>query len=127
MNSSLPSNNPLLAFNEVDLDLPGIRYGEFDLTAIEGESAPFKASLFSVAIGTKTPIDEHSVRECWHIIAGTGTLNYNGEEHIVSAPQLLFFESHHPHFIHNTGNEELKILSIWWPRLDGLTASEVDN
>lgn len=118
MDSTLPLKNPILPFIEEELNIPGISYGEYDLTGLADESAPFKSSLIGVAIGAKTPVDEHQVRECWHIIAGTGVLNYQGKEHIVSAPQLLFFESHHPHFIHNTGDEEIKILSLWWPRVE---------
>ena len=118
MNSTLPLNNPVLPFNEEQLNIPGINYGEYDLTGFADEKAPFKAALINVAIGAKTPVDEHSVRECWQIIAGTGVLTYQGKEHIVSAPQMLFFESHHTHLIHNTGDEELKILSLWWPRIE---------
>ena len=115
MQSSIPINNPLLAFNEENLNLPGIGYGEFDLTTLADENAPFKSSLITVEIGASTPVDQHQVRECWYIISGTGKLNYQGKEQNVGPEQMLFFESHHSHFIQNTSNEALKILSLWWP------------
>ena len=116
MSVSTPVNHPILPFNPEDLGLPGIGYGEFDLTGLADEKAPFRTSLISIEVGGESPLDEHAVRECWYIIRGTGILTYQGEEHTVKQKQLLFFESHHSHFVHNTGDEELLLLSIWWPR-----------
>ena len=116
MSVSTPVNHPILPFNPEDLGLLGIGYGEFDLTGLADEKAPFRTSLISIEVGGESPLDEHAVRECWYIIRGTGILTYQGEEHTVKQKQLLFFESHHSHFVHNTGDEELLLLSIWWPR-----------
>jgi mannose-6-phosphate isomerase-like protein (cupin superfamily) len=110
------SMRPKLPFSPIDLNLPGISYGEFALTAGDERLAPFDASCFTVAPGHRTPVDRHAVRECWLVVEGTGTLTYDERPVPIARGELLFFESDKPHFVENTGPGNLTIFSAWWPR-----------
>lgn len=109
------ANHPALAFVRAALDAPGLTYGEFELQRGGAALAPFKAALFTVAPGQDTPLDTHAVRECWYVVSGVGLLSYEGARHEIAAGQMLFFEPHQPHTVHNPGVETLNILSLWWP------------
>ena len=111
--------SPALPFEVMALGLAGITYGEFDLAQLDAEAAPFQAALLRVASQCNTPVDRHAVRECWYVATGTGTLSYDGGQYPIQSQQLLFFESHHPHSVHNTGDEDLIIFSLWWPPPEG--------
>lgn len=105
---------PLLRFHPQDVGIPGIDYGEFDLSELAPGAVPFKCSIFSVVAGSTTPTDCHLVRESWIVISGGGLLTYAGRCQLISARDMLYFESGNEHSVANFGSEPLVILSLWW-------------
>ena len=105
---------PKLPFKYIDVDDPGVSYGEFSLTREEVPLTPFKASLFTVGPGHRTPRDQHAVRECWLVVDGKGVLVYDGEELEIEKGNLLYFESEKPHFVQNRAEQDLIIFATWW-------------
>ena len=101
-------------FRSVDVAIPGVAYGEYDVPGHDRPIAPFKAAMFVVEPGSVTPRDEHAVREFWFVARGSGTLIYEGGRTPIRAFDSLFFESHRPHSVENTGTESLAIFSVWW-------------
>jgi len=70
--------------------------------------------LFTVAPGATSRPDTHAVTEVWMIARGRGVLRYAEQVTEVSQGDMLFYEPHHTHQIHNDGSEELVIYTLWW-------------
>jgi mannose-6-phosphate isomerase-like protein (cupin superfamily) len=70
--------------------------------------------LFTVAPGATSRPDTHAVTEVWMIAQGRGVLRYAEQVTEVSQGDMLFYEPHHTHQIHNDGSEELVIYTLWW-------------
>lgn len=81
----------------------------------DGPAAPFKASRFTVAPGTSTPLDRHSVREIWFIADGSGELTWEGTSRRVETGDVLYFPSETGHTVHNDGPGVMTVFSVWWP------------
>ena len=94
---------------------PGMRVVPVSMPSEGGHpSAPFKASRFTVAPGTATPIDCHGVREMWFIAAGEGEITWQAETRRVSAGDVLYFPSETNHSVRNDGTEVMTVFSVWW-------------
>ena len=98
-----------LKFASEHSSTPGTIFKTFDL-----KEAPFKFGEFTVGPGATSKLDSHQVRECWYVSEGSGELILNGEKQGVMQGQTLFFNSFESHQIHNTGDRDIKIISIWW-------------
>ena len=86
----------------------------FNIPSSLGVEPPFKMASFTLARGAKTARDQHSVKEVWFIICGSGTLNYRDEAIPVTAGDAFYFESHEVHQLLNNGSGPIEVFSIWW-------------
>ena len=86
---------------------------DFALPQLPSEMSSFGASRFTVPVGERTPVDVHPSREFWFIRSGCGELSYAGGKVEVEAGDVVYFEPHHTHTIHNNGVRELEIFSVW--------------
>jgi mannose-6-phosphate isomerase-like protein (cupin superfamily) len=75
---------------------------------------PFKTTVFRVAAGSSTPMDEHRVEEMWIVLKGTGLLEYESEKMRICELDRLFFPSLRTHRVTNDSAQVLQILSIYW-------------
>ena len=80
----------------------------------EKSDIPFKATVFTIAPGEITPLDQHQVQECWIIMDGVGQLTHQGQHHEAKHKDIFYFQSYEPHQIKNTGSTTLTICSIYW-------------
>lgn len=76
--------------------------------------SPFKASIFMINPGCTSPVDCHDVNEVWIIVDGFGTFVSSGKNINVSENEVIYIPSNEEHSIINTGNADLKIISLWW-------------
>lgn len=109
-------SSPDVKFEDAQDMGPGIILELAAMSSVDDGFAPFETSRFSLAPGCRTGEDKHAAREMWIIGAGHGVLTYDNVDTDVKAGDFLFFRSHAPHSIRNTGSEELHIYSIWWSR-----------
>jgi mannose-6-phosphate isomerase-like protein (cupin superfamily) len=105
---------PKLPIRELEDAAPGLQIFEVILDSSGTSIAPFKAARFSVEPGCTTPVDSHSMREIWLVIAGSGELIYGGKTVPVSAADIVYFEPPKPHQVRNDGTAPLNIFSVWW-------------
>ncbi len=75
---------------------------------------PFNTARFSIVCDGKTSLDQHSEKEMWFIIRGSGILNYKGESTEIAAGDAVYFESNAPHQLSNNGSIPIEVFSIWW-------------
>ncbi len=75
---------------------------------------PFEGGQFIVAPGATSKPDTHDVSECWFFAQGQGLLNYDGINYEVQQGDYLFFEPRKTHYVHNNGDAELIIYTVWW-------------
>lgn len=93
---------------------PGVELREADFASVGAGRVPFAGGQFCLQPGATSRPDTHDVSECWMLARGRGVLNYAGTDYAVKAGDYLFFEPRHTHFIHNDGDEELVIFTVWW-------------
>lgn len=75
---------------------------------------PFTAARFEVPPGATTDLDEHDVVELWMVRSGTGTVVSGDTTMDVSPGSMVYFASRVPHRITNTGDDQLRLFSLWW-------------
>jgi quercetin dioxygenase-like cupin family protein len=52
----------------------------------------------------------HADHEVYYVVAGTGLVHLDGQEHPVEAGSVVFIPGGTPHFMRNTGDEALRLL-----------------
>lgn len=52
----------------------------------------------------------HADHEVYYVVAGTGVVHLDGQEHPVEAGSVVFIPGGTPHFARNTGDETLRLL-----------------
>lgn len=77
-------------------------------------SVPFSMTLFTVEPHCSTTPDQHLEQECWIILEGTGILHSGDEEQYIEKGDMLYFSSHQPHTVFNSGDVPLEVVSIFW-------------
>lgn len=105
-----PKVKPLPAESHV----PGVVLRQADFAGLGAGVTPFRGGLFTVAPQCTSRPDKHAVRECWMIANGGGVLEYQGSTLRVEQGDVLLFEPHHQHQIHNDGVQPLVISTVWW-------------
>ncbi|MEM0998142.1 MAG: cupin domain-containing protein [Bacteroidota bacterium] len=109
-------NLPLLAFGAAVEEASGMSLEEAFWNDQDDRPVPVKMSRWTVVPGGRSPVDQHSVRECWMIASGTGTLRYRDREDVpVRAGDVLYFDSQQSHELINDSTEPISVFSIWWP------------
>lgn len=103
-----------LAFLASVSSRPGVRLDQVDFTGPGPGRVPFAGGRFTVAPGATSRPDTHDVTECWLIASGSGRINYDGIDYSVAAGDCLFFEPRKTHFVHNDGEIDLMIHTVWW-------------
>lgn len=106
--------SPKLGHLPAESHVPGVVLTQADFASLGEATIPFRGGLFTVAPQCTSRLDVHAVRECWMIAHGAGQLTYAGEAKRVAQGDILFFESHHSHQIHNDGVTTLVISTVWW-------------
>lgn len=108
------NSSPRLILNEPEsLDI-GVMLRKINLMPYQNKLPPFQATVFEVAPGHCSPVDQHAVKECWIILKGYGELHYSEKIYKASSQDIFYFEPHHKHQIFNDGDELLVICSIYW-------------
>lgn len=107
--------SPTISFYEPETLAGGMQVHEVRLNDGETPVAPFRASIFTVPAGSSSPRDEHDVRECWVVLAGTGVLTTDVGEQWLEPNTVTYFASNQPHEVRNDGQTPLRIFSVWWP------------
>jgi len=102
-------------FHEPETLPGGMQVHEAQLNGVEASVAPFRASIFTVPAGSSSPRDQHDVRECWVVLAGTGVLTTTAGGQRLEPNAITYFESNQPHEVRNDGPTPLRIFSVWWP------------
>lgn len=77
---------------------------------------PFQAARFEVPPGATTERDEHDVAELWMVSSGSGTVRSNGTMLDVGPGEMVYFAGRVPHQVTNTGPDQLRLFSVWWPQ-----------
>lgn len=72
----------------------------------------FHLRLFTVARGGKTPLHTHAWEHEVYVLAGEGTLIYEGEEHRFSKGDVIFVPPAKEHSFINAGAANLEFLCI---------------
>jgi mannose-6-phosphate isomerase-like protein (cupin superfamily) len=108
------SANPTVDFYAPDTLAGGLQIHEARLNAAEKPVAPFRASIFTVPAGASSPRDQHEVRECWVVLAGTGVLTTDAGTQRLDPNTMTYFASNQPHEVRNDGSTPLRIFSVWW-------------
>lgn len=85
-----------------------------DFTHFGEGRVPFTGGQFVVGPGATSRPDAHDVTECWMIARGTGLLHYDGADHRVSEGDCLLFEPRKTHYLHNDGDADVVIYTVWW-------------
>jgi quercetin dioxygenase-like cupin family protein len=106
---------PRMSFLAPETYETGMRVSEFDLPAVVPSDVPFKGSYWTVEPGGSSPEDVHSVHEMWLVASGQGELLYGGRRMRVKAGDVVYFEPHQTHEVHNDGDAALAVFSVWWP------------
>lgn len=106
--------DPRVAFQPPSSSRPGVALHLARLEEKGAGTAPFQGGRFTVEPGRTSRPDNHAVRECWMVAAGTGVLRYDDRELRISASDFLMFEPHRTHRVHNDGDETLVIHTVWW-------------
>jgi len=75
---------------------------------------PFTAARFEVPPGATTELDVHDVVELWMVRTGTGTVTSGDTTMDVAPGSMVYFASRVPHRVTNTGDEQLRLFSVWW-------------
>ncbi|MFG2000954.1 cupin domain-containing protein [Spirillospora sp. NPDC048911] len=75
---------------------------------------PFKASRFEVPPGRTSELDLHDVAELWMVRSGTGTVVSGDARMDVGPGEMVYLASRVPHQITNTGEDRLRLFSVWW-------------
>ena len=52
----------------------------------------------------------HADHEVYYVLAGTGLVHLDGQEHPVEAGSVVFIPGDTPHFLRNTGDKTLRVL-----------------
>jgi quercetin dioxygenase-like cupin family protein len=82
------------------------------LISREDGAENFHLRLFTVARGGKTPLHTHAWEHEAYILAGEGTLIYDGEEYTFSKGDVIFVPAAKEHSFINAGAENLEFLCI---------------
>lgn len=110
----MKAGNPKVRPMAAESHVPGVVLRQADFASLGEGATPFRGGLFTVAPQCTSRPDIHAVRECWMIACGGGVLHYQGSTLRVAQGDVLVFESHHQHQIHNDRHEPLVISTVWW-------------
>ncbi|MEZ5400628.1 MAG: cupin domain-containing protein [Bryobacteraceae bacterium] len=72
------------------------------------------AGLYRHAAGASVPQEPHNEDELYHVIAGRGVINVNGEDWAVEAGTVIFVPAGVRHNFH-TVSESLEVLVVFAP------------
>ncbi|MBE3205810.1 MULTISPECIES: cupin domain-containing protein [Parafrankia] len=78
------------------------------------DGAPAGAGWYSLACGTTTPVETHTVAEVWALLSGRGHAQVGEHTHDVEAGDVVVVPSGAVHALTNTGEERLDFVSVWW-------------
>ncbi len=78
------------------------------------QGTPFSMTNFVLSPNTTTPIDCHQEREIWFIQSGNGRLVCDEETYDLGPGDSVQFSAWQKHSIHNTGQSNLSIVSMYW-------------
>ncbi len=106
--------SPRLKLTDPELLDIGVILRRIQLIPFKDTLPPFQATVFEVAPGCCSPVDQHAVKECWIILKGHGELDYSDAKYQASSQDIFYFEPHHAHQIFNNNDELLVICSIYW-------------
>jgi methionyl-tRNA synthetase len=67
-----------------------------------------------VAPGVVSLTHQHDEIETWVIVAGTGELTVDGQRYPVAARSVIRFDPFETHFVRNTGQTDLVLVSCFW-------------
>lgn len=104
---------PNLSFAEPEHYGAGFSVKQIDFQANQS-NPPFKATYFQVLPGYTTPVDKHKVEECWIVLQGQGTLEFDGQSLPIAEKDILHFPSFKGHSVKNDSLEPLLLCSIYW-------------
>ncbi|MCG7563444.1 MULTISPECIES: cupin domain-containing protein [Pseudoalteromonas] len=93
---------------------PGVELKMVDFDQFGEQRIPFEGGQFFVEPGKTSKPDTHDVSECWFIAQGQGIINYDGQEYHITQGDYLYFEPRKTHFVHNDGEQQLVIFTVWW-------------
>lgn len=82
------------------------------LISQEDGAVNFHLRLFTVSRGGKTPLHTHAWEHEVYVLAGRGTLMYEGTEYTFSTGDAIFVPSAKEHSFKNTGDVDLEFLCI---------------
>src|SRR4051812_8870647 len=100
-----------MGFKVLPPELENLKEWEAAFGALPGVP-PFALTRFTVAPGSRTPPDSHAVTELWLVLAGRGTVRYEGVPQPVTAGDLLGFAPFAEHLAVADREEPLTVLSI---------------
>ena len=109
-----PFTDPRLTLLEAGPNVPGVEMRQADFASRGDGATPFKGGHFKIQPGSTSRLDIHDVRECWMVVHGQGALAYDDQKFQVKAGDFCYFEPQKSHRIHNNGDEELLIYTVWW-------------
>ncbi|VVC77218.1 hypothetical protein AQUSIP_25450 [Aquicella siphonis] len=112
MPENTPIREPRLHLQERDLIAQGVDVRMFGF--VENVRPPFHAARFEVLPGCRTPLDQHSVQECWIILKGSGLLEHEGRQYPVMESDIFYFASFERHTLINDRDRAITVLSIYW-------------
>lgn len=96
-----------------------------DVSAIDAGAAAdvgVGAAWGRVAPGARSLTHQHDETEMWVIVAGSGELTVDGGHHLVAAGSVVRFDPFETHYVTNTGETDLLLVSFFWR--DGRRAAE---
>ncbi len=67
-----------------------------------------------------SPLHRHNCEEVYYVLDGKGYVEVEDEEHEIQAGDAVFNEENVKHRVHNTGDEELRLLVVAGIMLMGL-------
>lgn len=110
------TRSPLLALGPPKFcgEMPNQNGVALRMAALDPLTKHVTGGLFTVEPGATSRPDTHAVTEVWMVARGQGRLSYAGQTLEVSQGDMLFYEPHHTHQIHNYGSEDLVIYTLWW-------------
>lgn len=93
---------------------PGVTLNDLVLPPALGREMPFVLNTASVEAGAELPFHSHTQREIWVVASGHGVLNRGEDTFEIGEGDVVFFESGTPHHLRNTGEADLRLVSVYW-------------
>lgn len=83
--------------------------------ANDSVALPFSLAIAEVAPGTHSYRHRLAQTEVYYLLAGTGCMHIDGEQHVVGAGDAILIPPHAVQWIENTGPATLKFVAVVSP------------